>query len=220
MKKILFFVLLAATICMLGSCGGNSKQVPFDDGDSLQMAYRDSTIYGICGEGTSMHMLQLITDTGDSLTIDVSDAQERNNLFGGLQVGDRMAVLPNADRTEALLVINESTLLGNWVMPNPLDGSDEIGFSIKEGGIAESIQQNGIVYKTWRMTYGRLELVLYREGSGEEDESYIYELVKLNDDSLVIRDGEDVFEYTRQKPKEEYGKDIILEESDISDFKI
>ena len=150
---------------------------------------------------------------GDTLSIDISTAQENNKVFGGMHVGDRMAVVPNSGKDTALMVVNQATLLGNWVMPNPLDGSDEVGISIKEGGIAEGIQQSSIVYRTWRLTRGQLEIVMMREGGSEEDEIYLYDIVKLGADSLVYKDGEEIFEYSRQKPKEEYGKEIQLEDS-------
>ena len=177
------------------------------------MANADPTIYGVCADGTAMNTLQLITDMGDTLSIDISEAQENGQVFGGMQVGDRMAVIPNADKTSAVLVINQGTLLGNWVMPNPLDGSDEVGISIKEGGIAEGIDQSTIVYRTWRLVRGKLEIVMMREGGSEEDEVCLYDIVKLGADSLVYKDAEETFEYSRQKPKEEYGKDVQLEDA-------
>ena len=141
---------------MIGSCGGGNKQVAFDNGDSIDVVNADPTIYGVCGDGTAMNTLQLITDMGDTLDFDISSAQEEGHVFGGLQVGDRMAVLPKASHSEVEQVVNLASLLGNWVMPNPLDGSDEVGISIKEGGIAESIDQSNITYKTWRLSRGKL----------------------------------------------------------------
>ena len=140
-------------------------------------------------------------------------ANEAGKVFGGLQVGDRMAVIANDERTEAVMVINQVALLGNWVMPNPIDGSDEVGISIKEGGIAESIEQSNIIYKTWKLTRGKLEIVLVREGGTEEEETYLYDIVKLGPDSLIYKDADDTFEYTRQKPKERYGLDVDLEDA-------
>lgn len=209
---------MACAVLMMGSCGGATKQVPFDNGDSADIVNADPTIYGICGDATAMNTLQLITDMGDTLMLDISDAQDNNQVFGGMQAGDRMAVLPNADRTAAELVINQATLLGNWVMPNPIDGSDEVGISIKEGGIAESIEQSNITYKTWRLSRGKLEIVLVREGGSEEDEVYLYDIVKLGADSLVYKDAEETLEYSRQKPKEEYGTDIKLEDAQSEFF--
>ena len=218
MKKFLFLSVLAALVMMLGSCGNKSKKVPFDNGDSAYSAKDDPTLFGVCGVETTMNTLQLITDTGDTLQLDLTNARDNNNVFGGLQVGDRMAVIANEDRTAAEMVINQAALLGNWVMPNPIDGSDEVGISIKEGGIAESIEQSSIVYKTWKLTRGKLEIVLVREGGTEEEETYFYDLIKLTPDSLVYKDADDTFEYSRQKPKERYGLDVDLEDAQSEFF--
>ena len=219
MKKIGIVLLVAAGILTMGSCGNKSEKVPFDNGDSLGIEV-DSTLYGICGEATSMNMLQMITDTGDTLMLDISAAKENDQVFGGLQVGDRMAVLPNDNKTVANTVINQTTLLGNWVMPNPIDGSDEVGISIKEGGVAESIDQGSIIYRTWRLSKGRLEIVLVREGGNDVEELNVYDILKLTADSLVYKDAEETFEYERQKPKENYGEDVKLEDSSYDDFKM
>lgn len=213
MRKLTFFTILAALVVMFGSCGNKSEKVPFDNGDSVNAAKADPTIFGVCGVETSMNTLQLITDTGDTLQLDLSAAHEKNQVFGGLQVGDRMAVIANDEHTAADMVVNQADLLGNWVMPNPIDGSDEVGISIKEGGIAESIEQSSIIYKTWKLTRGKLEIVLVREGGTEEEETNLYDLVKLSPDSLIYKDSEDTFEYSRQKPKERYGLDIDLEDA-------
>jgi hypothetical protein len=219
MKKIGVILLVAAAVLTMGSCGNSTPKVPFDNGDSANLSV-DSTLYGVCGEATSMNMLQLITDTGDTLMLDISYANERNQVFGGLQIGDRMAVMPNSTSTEATIVINQSTLLGNWVMPNPIDGSDEVGISIKEGGVAESIEQTSVIYRTWRLVKGRLEIVLVHDGATDVEELNIYDIQKLTADSLVYKDSEETFEYSRQKPKETYGVDVPLENSLIDDFKI
>ena len=218
MKKIGVFSIVFCSTLMIGSCGGGNKQVAFDNGDSIDVVNADPTIYGVCGDGTAMNTLQLITDMGDTLDFDISSAQEEGHVFGGLQVGDRMAVLPKTSHSEVEQVVNLASLLGNWVMPNPLDGSDEVGISIKEGGIAESIDQSNITYKTWRLSRGKLEIVLVREGGSEEDEVNLYDIVKLGADSLVYKDAEETLEYSRQKPKEDYGTDIKLEDAQSEFF--
>ena len=220
MKKLSIFLIVAAAVLTMGSCGNRTQPVPFDNGDSADIANADPTIYGISGVATTMNMLQLITDTGDTLSIDLSAAQEEGQVFGGLQAGDRMAVVPNADKTEALMVINETTLMGNWVMLNPLDGSDEVGIRIKEGGIAEGIEQPTISYRTWRLTRGQLEIVqVEEEGSGQE-ETYVYDIVKLWADSLIYKDAEDSYEYARQRAKQPQQDQIKLEDSSSEEFRI
>jgi hypothetical protein len=221
MKKFsIIMTLVSAVVFTISSCGGKTQQVPFDNGDSTDMnATQDPTIYGVCGEGTAMNTLQVVTDLGDTIQMDITYARENNQVFGGLQVGDRMAVVPNAKKTEALVVINQAALLGNWVMPNPLDGSDEVGFRIKEGGIVEGIEQSSLTYKTWRLVRGKLELVDVREGGGEEEEVTLYDLVRLTPDSLILKDSEDIYEYGRQQLKKP-DSDIKLEEASEDDYKI
>jgi hypothetical protein len=219
MKKIGIILLVAAAVLTMGSCGNKTQKVPFDNGDSANMSI-DSTLYGICGEATSMNMLQMLTDTGDTLILDISDAKDRDMVFGGLLAGDRMAIIPSYTRDIAKMVINQTALLGNWVMPNPIDGSDEVGISIKEGGVAESIEQGSIIYRTWRLVKGHLEITLVRDGANDVEELNIYDITKLTADSLVYRDAEEVFEYSRQKPKETYGDDVKLEDVDYDDFKM
>ena len=166
-----------------------------------------------------MNTLQIVTDLGDSIVLDLNYARENNQVFGGLQAGDRMAVVPNSKKTEALIVVNQADLLGNWVMPNPLDGSDEVGFRIKEGGILEGIEQSSLTFKTWRLVRGKLETVAVREGGGEEEEVNIYDLVKLTPDSLILKDSDDTYEYGRQQVKKPLS-DIKLEEASADDYKI
>ena len=76
MKKFSILFIVACAVLMIGSCGNKSEKVPFDNGDSAEVANADPTIYGVCGEETSMNTLQLITDMGDTLTLDISAAQD------------------------------------------------------------------------------------------------------------------------------------------------
>ena len=214
MKKLAFFGMMAAVALTMSSCFGGGAQQPQqaveEEPDSVEdyMPF-DQTIYGLCGNGTAMNTLQLLTDNGDTLNLDMTNAQENGQVFGGLQAGDRMAVLPNKAKTEAVIVINQNTLLGDWVMPNPIDGSSEVGIRIKEGGVAESIDQSSIIYKTWKIFNGRLEILSQRDGGGDEEELNLYELVKLGADSLVYRtlnkprEEMETFEYSRWKEPEQ-----------------
>lgn len=198
-KRILLMVTTVAAT--LFSCGNKTdRQAPKDSTDVVENAInKELTVFGMCGEASAMNTLQLITDSGDTLSLSVNEAKENNNVFGGYGIGDRMAVLLNDDKTEAKQVINETTLLGNWTMPDPFDGSSIVGMALKDGGIAESIDMANIVYKAWRITNGRLELTLMREGGSEEDEIELYDIKKLDADSLVFGNDEDIFEYCRQK---------------------
>lgn len=230
MKNIVLIAVMAMLAVVISSCGGkkgNAQQEAYDEETERPEVWttKDSTIYGLCGDGSAMNTLQLLTDNGDTLEINVEDAQEQNHVLGGYSVGDRMAVLTNKDRTKATLVINETELLGNWVMPDAINGSDETGISIREGGIAESIENTIILYRTWRIVNGLLEIVSVREGGTEEEETNLYEILSLGNDSLVYktvglpREDEQTFEYSRQVIKERVDK-VKLEESSFDDFKM
>ena len=59
-----------------------------------------------------------------------------------------------------------------------------------------------------------------RDGANDVEEQEYYDIVKLQADSLVYCDEEETYEYSRQKPKESYGEDIKLEDSNVEDFKM
>ena len=212
MKKFLFF-MAAASMTIMMSCGGKGGQQVVasqqEDTAAINSIPRDKTLYGLCGEGTAMNTLQLLRDNGDTLVLSITNAMEAGQVFGGLQVGDRIAVYANDNNSEAIIVINQNALLGDWVMPNPIDGSSEVGIRIKEGGVAESIDQSSIIYKTWKLFNGRLEILSQRDGGGDEEELNLYEIVKLGADSLVYRtlnkprEEMETFEYSRWKEPEQ-----------------
>ena len=211
MKKSVFLGVFVAGVLLFGSCGGNKQQQYVEEDDNStsmeDKEVRDHTIYGICAAGTTMNTLQMITDSGDTLKLNISRANEMGKVFGGLQPSDRLAVLPDSSGRMALQVINLSTLMGDWVMPDPIDGSAEVGIRIKEGGIAESIEQSVIMYRTWKIVNGDLEIQLVREGGGDEQEDNLYELLILGPDTLAYRtlgrarDETETFEYNRWKEK-------------------
>ncbi|MGN1262713.1 MAG: lipocalin family protein [Prevotella sp.] len=199
MKKTFYWCMLVVGMTT-ASCSNKPQQIHQEENpDTITVVSQNKTVFGLCGEGSAMNTLQLLTDSGDTLSLDLSTAKENNNIFGGYECGDKMAVLLTNDRSSAELVINETTLLGNWVMPNPLDGSSTVGISLKDGGIAESIDQSTIIYKTWKIVDGSLEIQGVREGGGDIEETNVYKIVKLDADSLIYKNEEDLFEYSRRK---------------------
>lgn len=221
MKKSESILLAAAVAMTIGSCGNKgNQQVVENDADTTMVVSinRDSTLYGICGGGTTGNSLQLITDIGDTLNMSIAEANNNGRCFGGIEVGDRLAVMLK-NKSVARQVINQTALLGDWVMPNPIDGSSEMGIRIKEGGIAESIDQPSLTYRSWRLFNGKLELVAVREGGGDEVETMLYDIIAMGPDTLVFKDSEDTFEYSRYK-EHHYSVDIQLEEASEDDFKM
>lgn len=211
-------IVSALSLTVIACGGGQNKPVEFEEDTIRWAVVKDSTVYGICGDGSAMNTLELLIDNGDTMVVSVTDAKDAGQVFGNYAIGDRMAVMMKK-KDVAKKVINLSALLGNWVMPNPLDGSSELGIKIKEGGIVEGIEQSTIIYKTWKIFNGQLEIVSQRDGGGDFEETNRYDLVLLSPDSLVFKDAEDVFEYGRQNVQSQKSK-IKLEEASFDDFKL
>lgn len=130
--------LLAALLAMMigwGCTGKKTQQQPTEsDTMVVEVSTPDSTVYGVCGEGTSMHALELLTDEGDTLTYLVDADTEQEAVKGGLFTGDRMAVVgykgAEGDMV-ATCAVNLTTLMGKWT-------SIDKNFEIQEGGLVES----------------------------------------------------------------------------------
>ncbi len=200
-KSLLFILTVVLTV---GSCGNKNNKVEFeqDTTNVADIVQKDHTIYGVCGEGTAMNTLMLITDDGDTMTVSTTEASESGQIHGGLTVGDKLAViLKNGTGNEKVVksIVNLTTLLGKWVQPNPLDGSDIQGIEIKEGGIASSINLSTKEYQSWKMFNGRLVITSQDNDYGDESETVdTFDIVTLGPDSLRMNKGGDSFEYTRR----------------------
>ena len=201
MRKLMFLALGAIVGMSFTACGNKQSQPSVTNDTTLidSSKIKDVTVYGLCGENAAMNSLQQLNDMGDTLNLNIEEARENNQVFGNYAPGDRLAVVMSPDYKHVKTIINESVLMGNWLMPNPIDGSSEVGIRIKDGGIAESIEQSSIIYKTWKIIDGKLEITLVREGGGDEEETNWYTIDKLDADSLIYHLNDEVFEYGRAK---------------------
>lgn len=222
--QLLVLLWAAVAVC----CDFQKKDnvdVGFDVIDT-EVEKSDSTIYGVCGSALSATRMQLVTDKGDTLNMSIARAVRERQVFGGIRPGEHLAVLANADSTEAVQVINTSAMMGDWVMEDPIDGSSEVGVSLKEGWVAESINHTTIQYESWRLFNGELELVNTRDDGVDMEETLRYKILSIGPDSLVIEElgnpsadtRADVYHYSRQKPKEEFKSNMVIEGSKFEDF--
>lgn len=157
-----------------------------NDSDSIVMTLKDtvadSTIYGVCGEGTAMHTVELITDAGDTLFFGMR-IEEDADVQGGMMVGDRLAIIGH-DSEHGLVatqVINLTTLLGKWT-------SLDKNFEIMEGGIVQSsVQAESNPWTSWKLLNGRLVL-----------NADTFKVACLGADSLYLENDKGIFVYKRQ----------------------
>jgi hypothetical protein len=224
MRKSIFAIALVI-ITSAVSCGPKGSQSNnSSDEEKVDYVLRDTAIYGFCAEGSAMNTLQIITDGGDTITVSTAKANDKGRILGGYAIGDEIALIANADTTQAISVINKSMLNGDWVMPNPMDGSNETGVRILRGGIAESIDQSTIVYKSWRLFNGRLQFTLTREDGIDMEELVTYDIIKLTATEMVLRstdEEQETFEYARPAGEEYTEEDlngVVLDEGYDDEF--
>lgn len=175
-------------VLMLAACDAKKKQQIEDTDEVVEV--NDTTVYGVCGEGTSMHSLEIITDAGDTLvyTLLSQDAETEvetpSDVQGGLMAGDKMAVTGHktADELVADRVINVTSLLGHWT-------SIDKNFTIEEGGTVHSaVKAETTPWTSWKILNG--SLLLNRD-------TFCIEC--LSADSLYLENANGIFTFKRQK---------------------
>lgn len=180
---LLFLVL------MLAACDAKKGKTQVEDTDEV-VEVNDTTVYGVCGEGTSMHSLEIITDAGDTLvyTLLSQDAETEvetpSDVQGGLMAGDKMAVTGHktADELVADRVINVTSLLGHWT-------SIDKNFTIEEGGTVHSaVKAETNPWTSWKILNG--SLLLNRD---------TFCIEGLSADSLYLENQNGIFTFKRQK---------------------
>ena len=185
MKKNILCLTLLSLILLMAACHGKPQQNSHDGVEATgQNAAQDSTIYGVCGEGTMMHSLQLITDGGDTLTFALPDSEDGTlTVVGGLLAGDRLAVVegqPIDGERSARKVINLTTLQGKWT-------SIDKNFEILEGGEVKSdVEAEKNPWTSWKILNGKL--VLNRD---------TFDIDNLGSDSLYLENKVGIFVYKR-----------------------
>ena len=191
--KNLGFVFASLMLLVLAGCNSKKEKPNLQANDVEEVA--DSTVYGVCGEGTSMHSLELITDTGDTLTYTILDAEADmdgmvtggglvSHVEGGLMAGDKVAVTGQKVDGELIAdkVINVTSLLGHWT-------SIDKNFEIEEGGTVRSnVKAESNPWTSWKILNGRL--LLNRD---------TFNINSLGADSLYIENEKGIYTFKRQK---------------------
>lgn len=185
MRKLFYIAVALAMLMPLGSCGDKKAKPIISPKDSVAVEnVVDSTLYGVCGEGTSMHVLQLLTDAGDSVNIFISD-EEPGIVQGGLLAGDRLAVVATKGidgEIQAQHVINLTSLIGKWT-------SLDKNFEIIEGGVVKNnVKAETNPWTSWKILNGKLLL-----------NTDTFSINNLGPDSLYLENSVGIFTFKRQE---------------------
>ena len=176
MKKLIVVALpLLVAAFLIAGCKDKNKNNVGDGIDStdVELMVSDSTVYGVCGENTAMHSLELITDAGDTLHFVLNEDENGDvNVLGGLLAGDRLAVVegPEVDGEK----------LAKWTS---LDKNFEIQ---DDGTVRSTVQAEKNPWTSWKIVNGRL--VLNRD---------TFDINNLGSDSLYLENKNGIFVYKR-----------------------
>jgi len=186
MKKLFYVALAFVAVFAMNSCKDKKTAQVISATDSLEADgdANDSTIYGVCGEGTSMHSLELISDDGDTLSVFIGD-EDPNIVQGGLLAGDRIALLAYKGQEGEMVaqkVINLTSLLGKWT-------SLDKNFDLIEGGeVKNNVQAETNPWTSWKIVNGHLLL--------NKD---TFDIDKLGSDSLMLENHQGIYVFKRQE---------------------
>ncbi len=183
MKKLLLF---AALLSLCIACNNRTSGTSEDE----ERQDNDTTLYGVCGEGCSMHTLQLITNMQDTIYvfIDDEDSTHLTKQLGSMAIGDRMAVTAydiGAQALEGVRIINITTLLGRW---SSLDRDFDIS---EDGEVKSNLSSETNPWTSWRILNGQLLL-----------NTDTFDIVRLTADSLELENREGIYGYCRVRPDE------------------
>ncbi len=221
MKRFLY--LLTVLALMVAGCDMRQPLKVGYEAPADQLEETDTTIYGFCGKSSTQDILQIITSYDDTIYINVQEARKKDRVMAGYSRGDEIYVVPNADHSAAVMTINKNCLLGEWVMPSPFDGSTPSGIVIKDGGEASNFEQQGdIIYKSWRILNGHLQLSYTRDDGTDIYSTDTYEILRMTEDSLYLKNmyEEETFEFGRYKPEPEIDLGVILDYNYEEDYNL
>lgn len=201
MKKIFYILFSILGIGIVASCNGNGNKGNEDEEDSAKVIIIDSisvpsiyNITGVVGDGTSMNVLELVTDNGDTLLIECPSEM----VVGGVEVGDLMAVTYNSNgETNSIMTsINLSALQHLWTQKGA-DGRSQ-SLEIDEDGRAVTYDMS-VEYNAWSLVDGKLLLHSPKKVASEQAAMVdTFEIMELNDEHLVLMHGELATEFVRE----------------------
>lgn len=174
------FAWVAFAGCNFSKKSNEAQQIVDKNNNRVQQP--DTTVYGICGEATAMHTLELITDAGDTITYMIPDTGEPI-VKGGMLVGDRMAVLGHQTADGEMFadqIVNLTTLLGKWE-------SIDKRFELLDGGdIKSEVKAEKHLWTQWKMLNGKL---LFNTDT--------FTVYALGADTLSLENNDGIFTFKR-----------------------
>ncbi len=177
--KNFFPPLLSLSLLLLTACYNQASTGDHGAIDIETSLKGDSTRYGLACDGCSDSVIVFLPDEGgDPIKFDIVTAKRNNMVYGDIQIGDKLAILPNPiDPYEAAMVIDLEQMKGTWTFqvlpklkPNPTKTEDEI-----LAGMSDSLKKALFIPREYGFTlksYNQASPVGYiMKSNSLEDES-------------------------------------------------
>lgn len=194
-KNFKIILLLFSFIPFLYSCTNCSGSK--GDNDSIKIISVDSLpgieeAVGTIGEGTSMNVLEFISDNGDTVYINTPG----DLVTGGGMSGDRVSVVyyVNGKENLASVVVNLTSLQHLWTQKGA-DGHEQ-SLELDANGVAVTYNMR-VEYNSWEVKDGLLLLHSPKKVASEGSEIVdSFHIMSLTDEQLVLANHniETVFE--------------------------
>lgn len=195
MKKVKYIILSLVTVVLFSCDGNKSKEgnVPEVDIKPLDEIPGIYETHGTVGSGTSMNVVECITEDGDTIYININ-AQA---ITGGLHVGDEISIIYNVSKEEnvASVAVNMTALQHLWTQRGSNGRMQSLELDSK--GRATTYDMN-VEYDSWEVKDGLL-LLRSPMKPGEEKPAVVdtFEIMRLTPDSLVLMNGSLMTEFER-----------------------
>ena len=172
--------MFGAVLLILASCVETKKGEGGTETDSLAIVEQTTVEVGTVGDGTSMHLLELVGRSGDTLYFDYE-----NNAVGGLACGDLVSVeyTKGDGELNAEHIVNLTALCNSW-MANYDFGSSYL--TLKQDGRASYVGSD-FPYKKWAICDRCLYLTKDGAYMTEEGDIDTFDIVLLTEDSLLLQ---------------------------------
>ncbi len=153
-RRIYFVTLLLAVLFVGCKNGKKEKEVPVIDIQPVKHLPEIKEVWGVIGEGTSMDVIEVVTDAADTLQI-MNPAQV---LTGGLIIGDRINIIYTAkgDTLIGNMAVNVTELTHLWSQLD--DYGNEQSIELTPEGEVYTVNMGKINYDSWRLDSGSLLL--------------------------------------------------------------
>lgn len=179
-------ILCALALIIVASCkpkkgdpDNDIKIVPINELPGIVEAH------GTIGEGTSMNMLELLTDDGDTVYVRIGSQA----VMGGETVGDEVQVVYNVmpEDNTASIAINLTTLQHLWSQKGA-DGKEQ-SLELNSDGRASTYDMS-VDYESWSILDGML-LLRSPKKLGDESPAIVdtFQIMELTEDNLVLMNG-------------------------------